>query len=100
MSIRAIAVGILSVAGCASLVMSRLMRRVPSILAPLLVLTQWMIFLFFYFLLPLLLSLLLDLFVLMRPLRPRRHPLLRLDPLVLLVLRLWTLPLLFLLPLP
>jgi hypothetical protein len=35
----------------------------------------------------------------MRPLRPRRHPLLRLVPLVLLVLRFRSLPLLFLLPL-
>src|SRR4051812_2038984 len=99
MSIRAIAVGTLLVGACVSLVMSRLMRRVPSILAPPLVLTRWMIFIFFSFLMPLLLSLLLNLLVLLRLLQPRRHPLLRLVPLVLLVLRLWILPLLFLLPL-
>ncbi|KAK1679809.1 hypothetical protein QYE76_040657, partial [Lolium multiflorum] len=40
MSIRAIAVGTPLVVGCASLVMSRLMRRVPSILVPPRVLTR------------------------------------------------------------
>src|SRR3954466_9538636 len=103
MSIRATAVGILLLVGCASLVMSRLMRRAPSILATPLALTRWMIFIFSFFRIHLLLSLLhllvLHLLDLVRLLHLRRHPLLRLVPLVLLVLRLRLLLLLFLLPL-
>jgi hypothetical protein len=65
------------VVGCASLVMLRLMRHVPSTLAPPLVPTRWMISPFFCFLMHLLLSLLsllLDL-ILMHPLCSRCHPL-------------------------
>ena len=106
MSIRATAVGTLLLVGCASPVMSRLMRRAPSILATPLALTRWMISLFSFFrihlllLLSLLHLLVLHLLHLVRLLHLRRHPLLRLVPLVLLALRLRLLLLLFLLPLP